>query len=123
MRFVRLTTVDDIQKAHIIKGKLEAEGVKSFLTNTYWSTLMPSNNQLMGAGVQIMVHRDDLNIATELVDLSGNYHCPNCHSNNIEAHGLSFSQQILWFFSLILAIPPKFSLKYYCKKCGAEFKL
>ena len=66
MQTVRLTTCNTSYEAHIIKGKLESEGIPSILTNENMSNLYSG---LISAfsGVDILVNENDLERAKQLL--------------------------------------------------------
>jgi len=128
MNTVVLTTCNSAIEANLIKGMLENNGIKCFLTNENFSNLMPHYNGVMGAGVQIIVADSDVKQAkalllsqpdeTEIV-------CPNCGSLNI-SYGLGTNKIKLFFavlMSLLIWIPfGNIRATYLCKDCKTEFK-
>lgn len=126
MKFTRLTTCGNLIEANIIKGKLESEGVYCFLTNEHFSSLMPHFSGMLGAGVQVMVNRDALPRAQELLRLHTTQTpvCPECQSSRIKMSlgKHKFRKIVVILFSLLLAIPfNNVNLVRYCADCKKEF--
>ncbi|MFW5707819.1 MAG: DUF2007 domain-containing protein [Bacteroidota bacterium] len=125
MNIVRLTTCENSFEAHMIKGRLENEGIESYLTNENFSSLMPHYNRIFGSGVQVMIFEKDLPRATEILGLNTKPQliCPACGSKNI-----SFTMgknKIRKFFVIILSIfmaTPfnNINSTTVCKDCGEE---
>lgn len=130
MNTVRLITCDSTIEAHLIKGRLLNEGINCILTNENFTNLMPFYNNMLGAGVQILVDKNDLESAREIIkdQLKPNnveISCPFCGSKNVELglgkkSGLKLFNIILHLLSAI----PMGNLKpiYYCRDCKNEIK-
>ena len=132
--------------AHIIKGRLEAEGIPAYLTDDQYITMDWMFSQALG-GVKVRVpyvYREraiavlnnnqsgdfDLSKATDL-DLpefeqelleDSKIHCPECNSIQVGPFD--------WFWKLSLLVlftyhtPIAFSKQYYkCRKCMHMFRL
>jgi len=54
-------------EANLIKAKLEAAGIPSFLANENYSTLYPVMANLLGSGVKVMVNEEDMEQAMQLL--------------------------------------------------------
>ena len=67
MKIKRLLTSNNLSEAHIIKGKLESEGIDCFLTNENFTGLFPINSNT-SLGVQIMVSETDYTKAYEILE-------------------------------------------------------
>lgn len=129
MDFVRLCTVDSSIEANFIQGELEENGIESFLTNENFSNMVPSHLGLFGAGIQIMINKEDLGKATELLEekkkKSEPDKCPNCSSTRI-SFGLGAKNRTKRLITILLSVihaVPLGNIKnvYYCSDCGAEF--
>ncbi len=70
-KVVRLLTCDNSFEANLIKGRLENEGIESFLTNENITTLMPHLNTLFNSGAQVMIFEKDLERAREILSVDG----------------------------------------------------
>jgi len=87
MKTVILTTCKDSFEANLVKGLLEDNGIRSFLTNENTSNVMPQYTGMMGFGVQVMIDESDLKNAQELIkpqSKSNEVVCPQCHSSNVK---------------------------------------
>lgn len=123
-----LTTCNNPIEANLIKGMLENNEIKCFLTNENFSTLMPHYTDIMGAGVQIIIDEKDMPKAKELLlsQSKGNaLVCPDCGSANVSfGLGSNWIKKILAvLFSLVIWIPfGNIRSTYYCQDCKTEFK-
>lgn len=89
---------------------------------------MPNMNGILGSGIQVLVDKDDLNAAREILDkrkTSDIVVCPDCHSKNIK-FGLGNAHKGKKILALILAIVIGSPIKhiqqtYYCEDCKREF--
>jgi len=67
MKTKRLIICQSLSEAHIIKGKLESEGIECFLTNENSNNIMPVFNSMCGLGIQVIVKDVDFEKASELL--------------------------------------------------------
>ncbi len=126
MKVVRLMTCETSFEANLIKGRLENEGVDSFLTNENFSTLMPHYNRIFSSGVQVMILEKDLEKASLILssDKKEEVICPACSSANIEVSFGKNKIKKLFFIllSLFAAVPfNNINNVYHCQECKAEF--
>jgi len=128
MRFINLCTVDNSYEANFIKEDLEDKGIPCILTNENITSLMPHMNGILGSGIQVLVDKDDLITAREILDkrkTSDVVVCPDCNSKNIK-YGLGTTNKGKKILALIIAIvigsPTKHIRQtYYCEDCKREF--
>lgn len=123
-----LTTCSNSIEANMIKGMLENNGIKCFLTNENFSGLMPHYNGMMGAGVQIIIDEKDMLQAKELLLSSrkeDDLVCPSCGSPNV-SFGLGsnkIKKFLAVFLYLFIWVPfGNITRVYYCRECKSEFK-
>lgn len=114
-------------EANIIKGRLENEGIRCFVTNENFSNLMPHYNRILGSGAEIMIDKDDYTKASEILELNSTkeVYCPNCNSNNIKISlGKNwFKKLVIIMISLFSSVPfNNINSTYWCKDCKSEFK-
>jgi len=88
-KIIRILTCDNLTEAHLVKGRLENEGINCFLTNQNFTNLVPMYNNMMGAGIQIMIEEENYDKAYEILQdkinpKTENLTCPNCGSHNIK---------------------------------------
>jgi hypothetical protein len=127
---IRILTCDNLSEAYLIKGNLNNEGIDCILTNQYFTTLMPLYNNMLGAGIQVLVREEDVTKAKEILkdNIEPNNEelvCPNCGSIDI---GLGLGKnKFQKFLNIVLAIFTAMPIgnlkpKFYCKHCKEEIK-
>jgi hypothetical protein len=128
MKYLKLYTADSYHEANFIKDNLANEGIACILTNENFTTLMPNMNGILGAGIQILVHKDDYDRAKQVLGKKDNSDiqvCPNCNSSHIE-YGLGKKHRIKKLIAIAIAlivVTPARHIRqtYYCKDCKTEF--
>lgn len=135
-RLITVATFSQPTEAHILKGRLEAEGIPCFLGDEHIIAAQPLYSVAVG-GVKLQVTEGDaeealemlariqggtseyiLDDSIELASPSQVYQdvdtCPICESKNISAKG---------FFGGVLGISlPFVSQRYGCPDCGYTWK-
>ncbi|WP_298893203.1 DUF2007 domain-containing protein [uncultured Psychroserpens sp.] len=120
-------------EAQIIKGRLEAEGVKVFLQDHLTIDTDPLVSNAIG-GVKLKVLSEDAMKAQHILSTIKQYaldddgntiHCPNCNSEKVELFSTitdfkSFFAFIIGFLSGTLPFHTRY--KYKCDNCNTEFK-
>lgn len=130
MNIVRLITCNNAVEAHLIKGKLNNEGIECFITNENIATLKPHYNDLLGFGIEIMIKEDDLPRALELIKdkLEPEQKpivCTYCGSDWLETriNKNKVQQYFTIIVSMLFARPLRnVNTKYYCKRCRKEIR-
>lgn len=128
MKTITIRTCENIQEAYILKGKLENEGVNSFIKNENYFYIKPNPNNIYAYGPQLVINEKDLKQAREilgdkLVEEKEITICPRCGSNNI---GLGRNRNVIVRFfvvlmSVLLLIPfGRKKPKLYCRECKTE---
>jgi len=128
MKTITLRTCENIQEAYILKGKLENEGVKSFIKNENFSYIKPNPNNVYAYGPQLVINEKDLIRAKEILGEKSQEErevkvCPRCGSTNI---GLGKNRNIVLRFilvllSILILIPiRRRTPKVYCRECKTE---
>lgn len=128
MAIIRLTTCYNYLEAHRIVDVLESAEIQCFTTNENLSTLMPIYNGMLGSGIQVMIHEEDLEQARALLEAiqpKQIIKCPYCDSQNI-AFGLGAKPlkkiiQIVISLTMLAAVG-RSSYTYYCKDCKQDFE-
>ncbi|MBN1116840.1 MAG: DUF2007 domain-containing protein [Bacteroidales bacterium] len=123
-----LLICNNIQEAHILKGRLANEGIPALVANDNFTNLLPVYNGMLGAGIQILVYEEDWDKASKLLKINDFAEsckiCPNCGSANIK-FGIGRNSTIKFFgiiLSLLAFIPfGNIRGSYYCKDCHTEF--
>ena len=89
--YIILTVFEYSTEAHLVKSKLESEGIRTMLMDEKTIDSDPLLSQAIG-GVKLLVHKEDLDKAMQIYntvrkyekDKEGNdLHCPSCNSNQI----------------------------------------
>ncbi|WP_299702575.1 DUF2007 domain-containing protein [uncultured Pontibacter sp.] len=135
-RLITVATFSQPTEAHILKGRLEAEGIPCFLGDEHIIAAQPLYSVAVG-GVKLQVTEGDVEEALEMlariqggtseyilddnIELASPtqvYHdveiCPICESKNISTKG---------FFGGVLGITlPFVSRRYGCHDCGYTWK-
>lgn len=85
MEGVILTTCSSPIDANLIKSKLASEGIEAYLINENFTRLMPIYYNILGSGIRIMVHKEDLERARLITNIQPNkIPCPNCGLDQVE---------------------------------------
>lgn len=128
MRFVTVRTVDNSYQAHFIKNMLEDEGIDCIVTNENFTTLMPYLNGILGSGIQILVDKNDVEKAIQVIEskVSKNVQvCPFCNSKNIR-YGLGTKHKLKKIIAIIISLVVGSTFRhiqqtYFCSECKLEF--
>lgn len=121
-------------EAQIVKGRLEAEGIKVFLQDHLTIDTDPLVSNAIG-GVKLKVRAIDAMKAQHILssirqyslDDDGNtIHCPNCDSEKVEL--FSTITDFKSFFAFLVGfifgtLPFHTRYKYKCENCSTEFSL
>ena len=135
MELLTLKTVDTPIEAHLLKSRLEHEGIVAFIFDENMIALNPLFNLTLG-GIKLKVHSSDWKKAQEILkqiddavltdDDNKRIKCPRCQSTDLY-YGFKSMKGFFGALSAILSIfsgsyPLYFKSVYKCKNCGAEFK-
>jgi hypothetical protein len=129
MNFHRLITCNDVTEAYILKTFLEYNGVGTFLTNEHFTSLMPIYNNMLGAGIQLMVGKKDIEKSRKLIletfAVSESSNCNECNSELLSfGLGRKRKKKLFWIvFSFIIGGVAFNNINniFYCKNCKTEF--
>jgi len=122
--------------AHLLKSKLESEGISCYLQDEHTITIDPLVSNALG-GIKLKIKEEDTDKVKALFkELDGIPYtdgenniakCPQCESTELIAGYNSmkgFSQILSAIISILFMIfPLHLKTLYKCKKCGTEFKL
>ena len=134
MGLITFKTFDNAIDAHILKIKLESEGITCFLFDENIVSVNPLYANLVG-GIKLKINEEDLphakNIVLELeetpytTDDDEVISCPKCESIRIESGHKSMKSVgavISAIISFLLVIFPLYRKNVYkCLDCGNEF--
>ncbi len=132
MEYVVLRKFYDVHEAEIVLTRLQANTIPCFITNSNSAHLL-WNMSIAHGGAEIMVHKNDLqqaqNILNEEVEniitpeKSSSTECPNCGSNNVNFG--SQTNKINWWqligLIFVTGPVPKKGNAYHCFNCGNRF--
>ncbi|AKD02041.1 DUF2007 domain-containing protein [Pontibacter korlensis] len=141
-RLVTIATFNELTEAHIVKGRLEAEGILCFLGDEHIVGVQPFYSVAVG-GVKLKVTEGDVMeakaILARIQEGSSQFDydtvemappmqehvqprtCPNCGSDNVAEE--KYNKTVFSFSYLLLGFPvPFLSRKYKCYNCGHHWK-
>lgn len=135
MEFTTIQTFDNPMEAHIVKSRLENEGIPCFLFDENMVAMNPLYNVTVG-GIKLKVNTSDFNKAKEIIttvnakpitdDKNNIVTCPNCASSDLISGYKSmkgstgFLSTIISF--LFMVFPIYYKTVYKCKDCDTEFR-
>lgn len=125
--FSILRICDNAVEANIIKEKLAAEGIPSFVGDEHLITMNPFYS-LAAGGIKVFVKQEDLEKAAAILQLSFEEYkyqlkCPNCGSPHIEYERKRKDPKNIFalIISVIFGVFPFYNKKvYHCHNCGFE---
>lgn len=135
MTLITIKTFENAVDAHILRTKLESEGIECFIFDENTVSLNPLYNVAVG-GVKLKIDEKDLDKARKIYEEINHkpftdendeiITCPKCHSSNLYSGFRSFKNPG-GFFAMLLtiffSIFPIYAKKVYrCKDCGCEFE-
>ncbi|MGI8892466.1 MAG: DUF2007 domain-containing protein [Bacteroidia bacterium] len=135
MTLITLKTFDNAFEAHLLRSKLESEGIECYVFDENSVTLNPLYNITLG-GIKVKIKKDDLEAAEKIIEevertpVTGDNNevisCPRCGSTEFYTRFRSMKGVvgiISGIFSFLFAVfPIYFKNVKKCKSCGNEFK-
>lgn len=121
-------------EAQIIRGRLEAEGIETFLFDNHTIDTDPLVSNAIG-GVKLKVRKQDEKEALKVLNSISSYalddegekiSCPECQSSKTELLTNVRSIKSFFFFCLsflMVALPVYIKRDYQCITCLHQFKL
>ena len=136
MNLVTALTFDDSVSAHLVKTRLENEGIKCFIFDEHINNVMPIYGQAVG-GIRIKIKEEDVLKAKQLIEewelrpflnqSNETSTCTSCGAQELYAGFKSFKTSLGWLtlaISFLFMIYPFYSKTVYrCKNCGEEMDL
>ena len=133
MSLVVLRTFESPVEAHVLRSKLESEGIHAVVFDENVIGVMPIYSVGIG-GVKVMVLEEDVEVAQELIasidavaftDEHGETKkCSNCGSTNLY-HGKTLRSKkglLSGILTLLFSTYPMYDPVYRCKDCGEATK-
>jgi len=135
LELVTIRTFDNSIQAHLLKSKLESEGITCYLFDENIVGLNPLYNITIG-GIKLKINKFDMDKASMIIqqvdqstltnDQGESLKCPNCHSVEIYSgfksiKGIKGILSVIISF-LLIVFPIYFKTVKKCKECGYEFK-
>ena len=135
MKLITLITFDNSIDAHILRTRLESEGIRSYLFDDTMVSLNPIYNMALG-GIKLKVSNEDLGRAREIIAGIDNASvknendevitCPNCGSSELYT-GFKSMKGFKGILSAVVSFlfgvyPIYYKSVYRCRNCGTEFK-
>ncbi len=130
---VTITSFTEPLEAHIVKGLLESQGIKTFIGSEHHVSAVWYLSNALG-GVRLLVHKQDKSHAKEVIKsyLKGEYveeisneplnvesnKCPKCGSMEVSSKFPFWLLMLVWLSLIFLFIFPINRSKHKCKKCG-----
>lgn len=134
MEIVSIKVFDNPMEAHILKSRLESEGIPCFLQDENIVSLNPLYNYAVG-GIKLNIRACDVQQVQDILQEIENYphtneeeeiiKCPQCASTALYTNFKSMKSAKGLFSAAIAFImgvfPPYYKSVYKCKDCGTEF--
>lgn len=141
-RLITIATCNELTEAHILKGRLEAEGILCFLGDEHIVGAQPFYAVAVG-GIKLKVPENDVDEAKAiLASIQGGHAdfildeielappmqehaqaqtCPHCGSDNIAEE--KYNKTVFSLSYLFLGFPlPFLNRRYKCYNCGHQWK-
>lgn len=136
MERVTIKTFDKAIDAHILKARLEDEGIECFIYDENIVTVNPLYTLAVG-GIKLKINESDIEKANSILSeidstpFTDNNNdaikCPRCKSTNLISDFKSMNNIGSIFATIIafiyIVIPFYMKSVYKCKNCDCEFKL
>jgi len=132
--FITIARFNYSSEAQIIKGRLEADGIKVYLSDEFTIDTDPLVSQAIG-GVKLKVLAEQSEKAKEILESISKYslnnegkaiNCPNCNSENVQLFSTINSVKSLFAFlaSALFGLLPFYTkYEYKCESCKTQFNL
>lgn len=136
MKLITARVFDNIIDAHLLKTKLESEGINCYIYDENTVTLHPLISNAVG-GIKLKIEEPDTERVIELLKQIENtpykdennelVKCPKCDSSNLisgykSMKGLSGILSFIVSF-LMMIYPFHYKVVYKCNDCDNEFKI
>jgi len=136
VKLITLKTFSSDISAHLLKTRLESEGVECFILDENIVRLNSFYDLAVG-GIRLQVREEDYERSKALIESwedrpyldeeDRELKCPKCQSTTVYAGFKSFKTAAGWLtlaISLLLVVYPFFTKTVFrCKECGTEFDM
>lgn len=134
MSLVTLKTFDNSIQAHLMKSKLESEGVICYIFDENMISYNPIYNIALG-GIKLKINEQDLNKASDIINVINKFKltdendeiikCPKCNSEELYL-GYKSMKDVKGILSILVSVifmvfPIYYKTLNKCKSCGQEF--
>lgn len=136
-QLVTIKTFTYPHEAYVIRGRLESEGIQTFLKDEMTVQVYNFYSNAIG-GVKLQVFPEDVDRALSIIDsvketprevvtfskkeFDATHTCPFCHSENI-SHTKKANWLTLIPYLIVGFIFPVYKNSYYCFDCEREWKV
>ena len=135
MGLITIKTFDSSFDTHLLRSKIESEGINCFIFDENMVSLNPLYSITVG-GIKLKINDVDLNKVKEIIERIDNsqltneneevIRCPKCESEKLY-NGFKSMKGTKGVISAIISFlfmvfPIYYSTVYKCKSCGNEFK-
>lgn len=133
--FVKIGAYEYSTEAHIVKSRLEAEGIAVFMADNFTVDTDPLVSNAIG-GVKLYVKTEEGEAAKAVLQSISRYSvdengkpvcCPNCGEQRVEMGSTVRNAKsliaFLFGFGLFGTLPFYTKYKYRCNNCGHEFNI
>ena len=135
MSLITIKTFDNSIDTHLMKSKLESEGIVCYIFDENMVTYNPIYNIAFG-GIKLKINEQDLNKASNIIKLINEskitdenneiIKCPKCNSEELYI-GYKSMKGVKGVLSIIVSLIFMIFPIYYktlnkCKICGQEFR-
>tara|TARA_B100000809_G_C15082792_1_gene510273 strand:- start:1159 stop:1566 length:408 start_codon:yes stop_codon:yes gene_type:complete len=135
MGLITIKTFDNSIDAHLLRTKLESEGITCFIFDENLITLNPLYSLSLG-GIKLKINEIHLQQTKEIIEGVDNIKltndnkdiikCPYCQSDDLyygfKSMGDAKGFMAIIFAFLFMAFPLYYKTVNKCKSCGKEFK-
>jgi DNA-directed RNA polymerase subunit RPC12/RpoP len=136
IELITIKTFDNFINAHILKTRLESEGIECYLFDENITTLNPLYNVTVG-GIKLKIKNIDQEKVEKIIkeiDSAEIYDeenkvikCPRCNSKELYT-GFKSMKELKGIIAAIISFalmvfPIYYKTVYKCKECGLEFRI
>jgi Putative prokaryotic signal transducing protein len=125
--WIKMMSFSRPEEAHVLRSKLESEGIESFIANEHTARMDFFLTQAVG-NIQLWVHEEDAEKVRAILELpapdvsevkESTPSCPQCSSSETHfSKGPTLLTTVFFYFGIPL---PFFKRGWTCRKCGHHF--